>query len=184
MVDDGEFELEKNKKPKALRLEFVSKGLVIAGDIAGPAPAAPPSAQLLQDAIQDAIEQEMKKYDDLRAGSQEGGTGRAINFGNPLDKTENKNRYTFWQEFAELLPLHAFSAEMVLGGMLAAMENERFHSGAAYVMNKLRSSMTVETLYRLSLCKLYLTKAIDEKLRNARDALDIMDIADEIFDAE
>ena len=60
MVDDGEFELEKNKKPKALRLEFVSKGLVIAGDIAGPAPAAPPSAQLLQDAIQDAIEQEMK----------------------------------------------------------------------------------------------------------------------------
>jgi hypothetical protein len=65
--------------------------------------------------------------------------------------------------------------------MLTAMENERFHSAASFVMNKLRSSLTVVSVNRLTLCKRYLTKALDEanKLRDARNALDLLDVVDE-----
>jgi hypothetical protein len=97
-------------------------------------------------------------YDTRRAG---------VNFGDLLSKEDNKKRYQFWPESASDMPLLNFAAEILLGGMLTAMENRRFHSAASFVMNKLRSSLTVVSVNRLTLCKRYLTKALDEanKLR-------------------
>ena len=174
-IDDAEFAREKSAKLVALRDEYIKKGLVIkeaAGAGAGAGAGAAPTLEFLERAIQDAVSEEMTLYDQRRAG---------VNFGDPLEKKkENKLRYQFWPLHASEMPLLNFAAEMLLGGMLSAMENERFHSAAAYVMNKLRRSLTVVSLNRLTLCKRFLTKALDaaNELRDTRNALDIIDVID------
>jgi hypothetical protein len=162
----------------ALREEYTKKGLVVkdaVGAGAGAGAGAAPTLEFLEKAIQDAVTEEVKIYDARRAG---------VNFGDPLEKKkDNKLRYQFWPVHASEMPVLNFAAEMLLGGMLTAMENERFHSAAAYVMNKLRRSLTVVSLNRLTLCKRYLTKALDaaNELRDARNALDIIDAVDAAF---
>lgn len=177
-IDDAEFEREKAAKLVALREEYTKKGLVMkdaVGAGAGAGVGAAPTLEFLEKAIQDAVTVEVKIYDARRAG---------VNFGDPLEKKkDNKLRYQFWPLHASEMPVLNFAAEMLLGGMLTAMENERFHSAAAYVMNKLRRSLTVVSLNRLTLCKRYLTKALDaaNELRDARNALDIIDAVDVAF---
>jgi len=177
-IDDAEFAREKAAKLVALREEYTKKGIVMkdaVGDGAGAGAGAAPTLEFLEKAIQDAVTEEVKIYDARRAG---------VNFGDPLEKKkENKPRYQFWPLHASEMPVLNFAAEMLLGGMLTAMENERFHSAAAYVMNKLRRSLTVVSLNRLTLCKRYLTKALDaaNELRNERNALDIIDAVDAAF---
>jgi hypothetical protein len=176
-IDDAEFARAKAEKLVVLRQEYSKKGLVIkvtdegAGAGAG-AGAGVSSGAFLERAIANALADEVKIYDTRRAG---------VDFGDPLSKEDNKKRYQFWPESASDMPLLNFAAEILLGGMLTAMENERFHSAASFVMNKLRSSLTVVSVNRLTLCKRYLTKALDEanKLRDARNALDLLDVVDE-----
>jgi hypothetical protein len=177
-IDDSEFAREKAEKLAALREAYTTKGLVITDAVgagAGAGASAVPTLEFLEKAIQDAVVEEVKIYDQRRAG---------VNFGDPLEnKKDNKLRYQFWPQHASEMPLLNFAAEMLLGGMLSAMENERFHSAAAYVMNKLRRSLTVVSLNRLTLCKRYLTKALDaaNELRDTRNALDIIDVVDKAF---
>ena len=71
-------------------------------------------------------------------------------------------RYKFWSSHAAQLPLLNLCAQMLLGTTLTAMENERFHSAAAFIHSKLRSSLSVDSVERLTLCKMYLQAALNE----------------------
>ena len=185
-IDDAEFEREKAAKLKQKADEFRAKGLVIAdadgggggGGAASIAVAAPLTLAFLEQAIQGAVATEIATYDQRRSGKD---------FGHPLAAgKDNKLRYSFWADPANLrdMPLLSLAAEILLGGMLAAMENERFHSAAAYIMNKLRRSLSVASLNRLTLCKIYLIKALDaeNELRAARSTLDFIDVYDAALD--
>jgi hypothetical protein len=72
-------------------------------------------------------------------------------FGDPFE--EKKERTEFWSKYGSKFPALYFCAIIVLGKTLSAMENKRFHSAAACIKNKLRSSFTAASMSRLTLLK-------------------------------
>ena len=67
--------------------------------------------------------------------------------------------------------------------MTATTENERFHSIIGYVMNKLRSRLTADSLERLALSKYMLVKKLEASaaFKTARTAEDMLETGEEIF---
>ena len=62
------------------------------------------------------------------------------------------------------------------------MENERFHSGAAYINNKLRSSLKAASISRLTLLKKFLSDALKNANVKMDDDLAVIDAIDDFFD--
>jgi len=62
------------------------------------------------------------------------------------------------------------------------MENECFHSAAAYINNKLRSSLTAASISRLSLPKKFLSDSLKNANVKMDDDLAVIDAIDDFFD--
>ena len=88
-------------------------------------------------------------------------------------------RYKFWPSHAAQLLLLNLCAQMLLGTTLTAMENERVHSAAAFIHSKLRSSLSVDSVERLTLCKMYLQAALKEQNIKDTDVEAFLDYADD-----
>jgi hypothetical protein len=88
---------------------------------------------------------------------------------------EKKERYEFWPKYGSRFPALYFCAKIVLGTTLSAMENERFHSAAAYINNKVRSSLTAASISRLSLLKKFLSDALKNANVKMDDGLAVID---------
>lgn len=100
-------------------------------------------------------------------------------FGDPLAPVDNTARYEFWPAHAAQFPLLNFCAEVLLGGMESATENERFHSLMSYIMTKLRARMTAATLETLSLCKFTMMKTLKADFAKAKTALELVELAEQ-----
>ena len=70
-------------------------------------------------------------------------------------------------------------AVMLLGTTLTSMENERFHSAVSFIHNKLRNSLSVSSVERLALCKIYLADALKEQDINRANELAVIEAIDE-----
>jgi hypothetical protein len=88
-------------------------------------------------------------------------------------------RYTFRPLHEKKLPLVYISSVILLGTTLTAMENERFHSAVSFIHSKLRSSLSVESVERLTLCKIYLADTLkDQEISLANESAVIEAIDD------
>ena len=122
--------------------------------------------------LTEAVECEMTKFKEMR-------TQLKAAYGDPLDlSVDVPSRYEFWPDNAHRMPLLNFCAEMLLGGMGASTENERFHSLAGYVMNKLRCSMKVETLEMLTLSKFVIMDRLKADAKRAKSIDSMIDFVD------
>ena len=72
---------------------------------------------------------------------------------------------------------------MLLGAALTAMENERFHSVAAFIHTKLRSRLTAESLERLTLSKIYIQEALKEENIKDNDVEAFLEAFGDDFDS-
>jgi hypothetical protein len=105
-------------------------------------------------------------------------------FGDPLDLTVDvRARYEFWPDNSAKLPLLNFCAELLLGGMGASTENERFHSLTGYIMNKLRARMKVETLEGLALSKHAILSKLKSEAVRAQTIDSMMELADSVMES-
>ena len=111
-----------------------------------------------EELIQDQIETEVEAYKCIIRTTLE---KNKDHFGKDVfDNEFCLQRYKFWPSHAAQLPLLNLCAQMLLGTTLTAMENERFHSAASFIHSKLRSSLSVDSVERLTLCKMYLQAAL------------------------
>ena len=62
---------------------------------------------------------------------------------------------------------------------LTAMENERFNSSVAFIHSKLRSSLSVASVERLTLCKVYLAEALQAQDINLSNDVQVMEAMDD-----
>jgi hypothetical protein len=126
----------------------------------------------IEDWLTEAVDSEMTTFKQMR-------TQQKALYGDPLDlSVDVPARYEFWPENAHRMPLLNFCAEMLLGGMGASTENERFHSLAGYVMNKVRSSMKVETLEMLTLSKFVIMDRLKADAKRAKTFDSMIDFVD------
>jgi len=127
-MDDDEFEIEKNKRLSELRKEYVAKGLVLPNDT--PVATRTEARTVDESDIHMMIDSQLQVYTDLHASLV---SKDSKIFGDPFE--EKKERYEFWPKYGSRFPALYFCAKIVLGTTLSAMENERFHSAAAYINN-------------------------------------------------
>jgi hypothetical protein len=85
----------------------------------------------------------------------------------------------FWPTHEKKLPLLYLCAVMLLGTTLTAMENERFHSSVAFIHSKLRSSLSVASVERLTLCTVYLAEALQAQDFNLSNDVQVMEAMDD-----
>ena len=174
-IDDDEFEIEKIKRLSDLRKEYVAKGLVLPNDTPVATRSEAPSVD--ESDIHMMIDSQLQVYTDLLDSL----VSKDSNiFGDPFE--EKKERYEFWPKYGSRFPALYFCAKIVLGTTLSAMENERFHSAAAYINNKLRSSLTAASISRLSLLKKFLSDALKNANVKMDDDLAVIDAIDDFFD--
>ena len=174
-IDDDEFEIEKNKRLSDLRKEYVAKGLVLPNDTTFATRTEAPTVD--ESDIHRMIDSQLQVYTDLHASL----VSKDSNiFGDPFE--EKKERYEFWPKYGSRFPALYFCAKIVLGTTLSAMENERFHSAAAYINNKLRSNLTAASISRLSLLKKFLSDALKNANVKMDDDLAVIDAIDDFFD--
>ena len=172
MMADEEITLQRENKLTTLKSEYRLKGLDLPTETSPSRKSAP---QVTQAQIQTMIEEQMKTYEDLLVT-----LGNV--FGDPFE--EHKNRYEFWPKHGPKFPALYFCARILLGTTLSAMENERFHSTAAYINNKLRSSLTAASISRLVLLKKFLSEALEAAKVKMGNDLDVIDAIDDFFDPE
>ena len=167
------------KKKEELRTRLNGQGARIGSDQKPtPAPQGTSwSPQKLESSIREALEVEATTFQQLRAGF------KTAKFGEPLADDFVRARYEWWPAHKSQLPLLYFCASVILGGMTATTENERFHSVIGYVMNKLRSRLTADSLERLALSKYMLVKKLEASaaFKTARTAEDMLEAGEEIF---
>ena len=154
----------------------------------------------VEDWIADSVTNELARFNVIRANlltkynnnvpKDKSGFPFPSEFGDPLDlSTDVASRYEFWPTHSNSLPLLNFCAEILLGGMGASTENERFHSLSGYIMNKLRSRMKVDTLEGLALSKYVIlerlkAEAKKEKVNDIHSLHDLVDSALDNFHAD
>jgi hypothetical protein len=181
-MDDGEFERQKTAQLEALRKEYEEKGLKVEPVEGAAVPRlAPPAMLAVENALNDALRDEMDLLDrEMRKSG--------VKYGDPFEDV-CPERYSFWPSHAAEMPLLNMCAEMLLGGALSSMENERMHSVSGYINSKLRRSLTPESINRLTLCKIYLQKALEKQLEKqlgkklrTLEPLELMDEVDHAVD--
>ena len=166
-------------KKDALRTEYLGKGLPLGPAVPVMAPAGVQASLAdVEQWLTEALDAEWKNFKELRAKFRPG------QFGDPLSGEDNLKRHEWWPSIAHRLPLLNFCAEVLLGGAAAATENERFHSLVAYIMNKLRSRLTVETLERLALNKHFLVKRLKANFEKAKTADAMFEAGEELLEFE
>ena len=106
-------------------------------------------------------------------------SGKRDYFGNDIFENNCNERYTFWPLHEKKLPLLYLCAVMLLGTTLTAMENERFHSAVSFIHSKLRSSLSVESVERLTLCKMYLADALKDQEISLANELAVIEAIDD-----
>jgi len=156
-------------RQKGLPLEEEEEKNVAADTMTGASP---------QDLIQDQIETEVEAYKGILRDALD---KNKDHFGKDVfDNEFCFKRYNFWSAHADRLPLLNLCAQMLLGTTLTAMEKERFHSAAAFIHSKLRSSLSVDSVERLTLCKWYLQAALKEQNIKDTDLEAFLDYTDEL----
>jgi hypothetical protein len=173
-VDDDEFDLEKNRRLSALRQEYITKGLVLPNDAPAAARAVVPT--VIESDIHKMVDAQLLAYTELHAELL---AKDPKIFGDPFE--EKKDRYVFWPKHGSRFPALYFCAKILLGTTLSAMENERFHSGSAYINNKFRSSLTASSISRLTLLKKSLSVSLKNACVNMNDDLAVIDAIDDFF---
>ena len=174
-MEDDEFDLEKKRRLSALRHEYINKGLVLPNDTPAAARAVAPT--VIESDIHKMVDTQLLAYTELHAELL---AKEPKIFGDPFE--EKKDRYEFWPKYGSRFPALYFCAKILLGTTLSAMENERFHSGAAYINNKLRSSLTAASISRLTLLKKFLSDSFKNANVNMNDDLAVIDAIDDFFD--
>ena len=165
----------KKRKLSALRQEYVAKGLVLPFE--APAAARTEAPKVSESQIHNMIDEQLAGYTSLHDSLV---TRDSKIFGDPFE--EKKERYEFWPKYGSRFPALYFCAKILLGTTLSAMENERFHSGAAYINNKLRSSLKAASISRLTLLKKFLSDALKNANVKMDDDLAVIDAIDDFFD--
>ena len=178
-VQQAQWEQRVATKKEALRVEYIRKGLQLQGSAPVMAPAGVQATMAeVEDWLKEALDVEWKLFKVMRSNFKAG------QFGDPLSGEDNLLRHAFWPSVAKRLPLLNFCAEVMLGGAAAATENERFHSLVAYIMNKLRARLTVETLERLALNKHFLVKRLRAAFEAAKTAEAMVEACEEYLEFE
>ena len=180
LANAEEWETDQHAKLVAAKKEFQQRGANIDDDVAIQAAefAVQGTMMDLEDWLTDAINNEVTDFKVLRQTWKDGV------FGDPLDLTVDvKARYEFWPDNSAKLPLLNFCAELLLGGMGASTENERFHSVTGYIMNKLRARMKVETLEGLALSKHAILAKLKSEAARVQTIDSMMELADSVMES-
>jgi len=173
-VTQAAFDAQKKDEISFLVAEFRQKGLNLeAEDYAIPEIEDDKSTEEI---IGDQIRLELASYKGIMFTLL---AGKRDYFGNDIFENNCSERYTFWPLHEKKLPLLYLCAVMLLGTTLTAMENERFHSAVSFIHSKLRSSLSVESVERLTLCKMYLADALKDQEISLANELAVIEAIDD-----
>ena len=173
-VTQAAFDAKKKDEISSLVSEFRLKGLKLeAEDYAIPEIEDDKSTEEI---IEDQIRLELASYKGIMSSLL---AGKRDYFGNDIFENNCSERYTFWPLHEKKLPLLYLCAVMLLGTTLTAMENERFHSAVSFIHSKLRSSLSVQSVERLTLCKIYLADALKDQEISLANELAIIEAIDD-----
>jgi hypothetical protein len=113
--------------------------------------------------MQEALLEEAKMLRELRLEAKTAAAKAppVFFYGQPFDSS-NAARYSKWVHLETSSPLHFMAAVMILCSLAHAMGNERTHSVAGRIMSRFRSSMTAETLERLTLAYAVFRRQLNE----------------------
>ena len=114
----------------------------------------------MEEILEDQIRLELATYKDIITKLL---ADKKDYFGDDVFENNCNEKYLFWPLHEKKLPMLYLCAVMLLGTTLTSMENERFHRAVSFIHNKLRNSLSVSSVERLALCKIYLADALRER---------------------
>ena len=173
-VTGTQFDDKKKEDLQRLVSEFRAKGLTLEGEDCSLPEAR--DEKTTEQLIQDQINSELVAYKVIMHTLLD---RNKDHFGKDVFENNCNERYTFWPTHEKKLPLLYLCAVMLLGTTLTAMENERFHSSVAFIHSKLRSSLSVASVERLTLCKVYLAEALQAQDFNLSNDVQVMEAMDD-----
>jgi len=178
VINAEQFQMRKREDLRSLVALYRGKGLPLAQeeDILSEDQSDKTSEEL----IQDQVVIEMQAYQGIMKKLF---SKNPDYFGKDAFENDCLERYKFWPAHADQLPLLNLCAQMLLGTALTAMENERFHSAAAFIHTKLRSRLTAESLERLTLSKIYIQEALKEENIKDNDVEAFLEAFGDDFDS-